>query len=64
MILNYDFLNFFLPHPARPISPVPKRRIVAGSGAGALTLTGIIGKHPSSGITIIKIISDHSIGNS
>jgi len=32
------FLNFFLPNPARPISPVPKRTIVAGSGAGAVSI--------------------------
>jgi hypothetical protein len=43
MILPYDvlyficyrFLNFLLPHPAKPISPVPGKSIVDGSGTGA-----------------------------
>ncbi len=29
------FLNFFLPTPASPIKPEPKRSIVAGSGIGS-----------------------------
>jgi len=29
---SYLFLNFLLPHPASPISPVPRRSIVEGSG--------------------------------
>jgi hypothetical protein len=31
---NYFFPNFFLPSPARPNNPVPKRTIVPGSGIG------------------------------
>jgi hypothetical protein len=42
-------------NPKSPISPDPRRIIVAGSGTGALTLTGIIGKHPSIGITINEL---------
>lgn len=34
----YAFLkNFFLPKPARPIRPVPKRSMVAGSGTASPT---------------------------
>jgi hypothetical protein len=32
----YAFLSFFLPMPARPIRPVPRRIIVAGSGTGVV----------------------------
>jgi len=33
--LQVNYLkSFFLPAPARPISPVPKRSMVAGSGTG------------------------------
>jgi len=34
MIYMSYFLNFFLPNPARPISPEPNRSMVAGSGTG------------------------------
>jgi len=32
--LSVYFLNFFLPNPASPTSPAPKRSMVVGSGTG------------------------------
>jgi len=34
LVTYHAFLSFFLPIPARPIRPVPRRSIVAGSGTG------------------------------
>ena len=34
LVTNYAFLSLSLPMPARPIRPVPRRSIVAGSGTG------------------------------
>jgi hypothetical protein len=33
-VFSSYFLNFFLPNPASPINPAPKRRMVVGSGTG------------------------------
>ena len=34
----YRFFNFFLPHPAKPIRPVPIRSMVEGSGIGFVVI--------------------------
>ena len=49
LIKIYDF-NLFLPKPARPINPVPKSSMVAGSGTGVVPppFSGAIVPLPSS----------------
>jgi hypothetical protein len=49
------FLNFLLPRPARPISPVPNRIIVAGSGTGRVVGIGLLIHAPFAFVCAIMV---------
>jgi hypothetical protein len=57
-IENYFLKNFFLPYPASPINPEPRRSMVAGSGtAGAkdVILSATIWSVPSKFVVNIAV---------
>ena len=44
------FINFFLPQPASPIRPTPKRSMVAGSGTGLFVDAVVLGEKSETGL--------------